>query len=277
MLGEEYLESLSRLKKQRDHLLESVRSELDSHDLDWFQGKFGPSGRALEEIAATQQEAWQKEAKRLSEGVFVWHQAGLGRRDLLADFDYWERIPIFELDEITLLSVGVEPHQAFKERLDPDKKSNRNKTSADDFIRRRYELVKRTFSPYERRASTYAKELFAWATSVNLDAHPGFLRMLDRIAQRVSGEAPQSNEISKDDGKDADKSPEGREIASMSKLLTAIAITEYGYDPQDRRSPIPREIQELADLLGLSVSQDTIRKYLKTGAKYLPKDWKPDS
>ena len=277
MLGDEYLESLQRLKKQRDHLFEKVWSELDSHDLEWFEGKFGPSGKALEELAARRQEAWQKEAKRLSEGVFVWHQAGLGRRDLIADFDYWERIPIFELDEITLLSVGVEPHQVFKERLDPENIRNRNKTSADNFVWRRYELVKRTFSPHNRRARTYARELAAWATSVNLDAHPKFLQMLGRIAQRISGEALKSDIDPKGESKGADKSPEGREISSMSKLLTAIAITEYGYDPDELRSPIPREIQEIADRLGLSVSQDTIRKYLRTGAKHLPKNWKPDS
>ncbi|SMC10381.1 hypothetical protein ROA7745_00188 [Roseovarius aestuarii] len=161
MLGEEYLESLHRIKTRRDHLLESVRSELDNHDLDWFQGRFGPSGRELEEIAATQQVAWQKEAKRLSEGIFVWHQAGLGRRYLIADFDYWERIPIFELEEITQLSVGVEPHKVFKERLDPENIGHKNKTSADNFIWRRHKLVKRTFSPHNRRARTFARDLAA--------------------------------------------------------------------------------------------------------------------
>ncbi len=105
----------------------------------------------------------------------------------------------------------------------------------------------------------------------------GFCECWTELHQRDSGETPQSNDIPKDDGKVSDKSLEGREIASMSKLLTAIAITEYGYDTQNRRSPIQREIQELADLLGLSVSQDTIRKYLRTGAKYLLRDWKPDS
>ncbi|MFG5382454.1 hypothetical protein [Yoonia sp. R2-816] len=69
---------------------------------------------------------------------------------------------------------------------------------------------------------------------------------------------------------------EGRELASLSKLLTAIAIHEYGYDPTQRRSPIPQAIQDTCDKLGLPMSADTIRKYLQIGAKHLPKDWKPD-
>ena len=121
------------------------------------------------------------------------------------------------------------------------------------------------------------RELAYWVKAVNLDAHTGFLDMLERAEQHTTGETTKSKDHQHDGSADLDKQPEGREITSMAKLLVAIAITEYGYETNDRRSPIPREIQELEDLLGLSVSQDTIRKYLRTGAKHLPKDWKPDN
>ncbi len=54
-----------------------------------------------------------------------------------------------------------------------------------------------------------------------------------------------------------------------------MAIDNYGYVPDARRGPIPKEIQDMMAALGLEISQDTIRKYLQIGAKHLPKDWKP--
>ena len=58
----------------------------------------------------------------------------------------------------------------------------------------------------------------------------------------------------------------------MAKLLTAIAIEEYGYKPNSRRSPIPGEIESICDRQGLPVSKETILKYLRLGTSHLLKD-----
>lgn len=62
----------------------------------------------------------------------------------------------------------------------------------------------------------------------------------------------------------------------MSKIIAAMAIREYGYDPSSKRGPIPREIEGIAAELGIDITHDTIRTYLQMGARYLPKDWKPN-
>lgn len=100
--------------------------------------------------------------------------------------------------------------------------------------------------------------------------------MLQKMEQRQK--EPQEAVAGEDDLQAfKDNTPlEGRELVSVSKLLTAIAIDAYGYDPAAKRGPIPTELQGISDKLGLGVSADTIRKYLQTGAKYLPKDWKAD-
>lgn len=54
-----------------------------------------------------------------------------------------------------------------------------------------------------------------------------------------------------------------------------MTIEYLGYRPGQARSPIPKEIAELAASMGLSLSTDTILKYLRIGAKFLPKDWVP--
>jgi hypothetical protein len=88
-------------------------------------------------------------------------------------------------------------------------------------------------------------------------------KVQDSVAGRAIGETPDQGRF------------ENREKTSLSKLLVAVAIDAYGYDPTARRSPIPNEIQNIAAALGLTVSTDTIRQYLQMGARHLPRDWKP--
>jgi hypothetical protein len=68
--------------------------------------------------------------------------------------------------------------------------------------------------------------------------------------------------------------PDKREIDKIAQLFTAIAIDAYGFRPDQKRSPIPKEITDIAARLGLSVTADTVRKYLKRGASFLPPDWR---
>ena len=227
----------------------------------------------MDEETQKTQNIWVRAARNLTERILPWYAAGLGRKGLMADYDYWAKSPFFELHEITLLSLGLEPVESFVEALNP--KPSQEDNPAKSFALRRHGLIDRTFNKGALGSKTKPAALAERVNAVDLDVHPGFARMLKNLTgftqiERMSSDAP----VIKSDPND--KSPEPREIASMAKLLTAIAISEFGYDPTDKRSPIPREIQDLADLEGSSVSQDTIRKYLQTGAKYLPNGWKPN-
>lgn len=271
-LGDGYLDTLAKLRGQRDHLFRSVKSWLNEFDESSLRDSFLPTGKATEHVEVQKQAAWTKEAKSFHEGLLEWYQAGLGRPDLLADFDYWTRMAKYNLIEVTLLTLGLEPTSFFRDRLDPTSYSRRQRSKADEFALRRFEMVRRQFAPHGQTGSVYPKNLIQWVRSIQLDCHPAFIRMLDVVDARENG---QVDPIPAVDGKIEDameRAPEGREMASMAKLLTAIAMEEYGYDPTRRRSPIPREIEGIADRLGLPVSQDTIRKYLQMGAKFLPKD-----
>ena len=66
-----------------------------------------------------------------------------------------------------------------------------------------------------------------------------------------------------------------REFDMIARLFTAMAIREYGYRPDQAKSPIPKEIVDTFAALGLEVSTDTVRKYLKIGTGLLPKGWVP--
>lgn len=57
------------------------------------------------------------------------------------------------------------------------------------------------------------------------------------------------------------------EKKSLLKMIFAMAVDCYGYDPQDKRSPISTDISAAAAKADVSITDDTIRKWLKEGAR----------
>ena len=63
---------------------------------------------------------------------------------------------------------------------------------------------------------------------------------------------------------------------TLLKLVIGMAVRGYGYDPSAARSPIPAEVSRELAALGLSMDDDTARKYLKeAAATVLPATIKP--
>lgn len=60
-----------------------------------------------------------------------------------------------------------------------------------------------------------------------------------------------------------------KEKDSLLKIIIGMAKVAYGYDQNEKRSPIPREIVEAVESQGLSIDPDTVRKWLKEGAELL--------
>lgn len=61
-----------------------------------------------------------------------------------------------------------------------------------------------------------------------------------------------------------------RERDTLLKLFIGMAVEQYAYDPKPSRSPVAAQIAGDVASTGLSVDEDTIRKYLKLGAELLP-------
>jgi hypothetical protein len=69
-----------------------------------------------------------------------------------------------------------------------------------------------------------------------------------------------------------DKNLGTRERNTMLKLIIGMAVDGYKYDPNVLRSPIVPEIANALQLLGIGLDEVTIRKYLKEGKEFLPRD-----
>lgn len=84
----------------------------------------------------------------------------------------------------------------------------------------------------------------------------------NELAELKSGGAPVATKAAKPFG--------GRERESLLKLVIGMAIKGYTYDPKAGRSVTPREIASDLEQLGLSLDEDTIRKYLNEAKELLP-------
>lgn len=66
--------------------------------------------------------------------------------------------------------------------------------------------------------------------------------------------------------------PNQKSITSLKKIIIGMAIGGYGYNPQEKRSEIPRQIVEDIERSGLSIDVDTVRKWLRESAEILPRN-----
>ncbi len=70
----------------------------------------------------------------------------------------------------------------------------------------------------------------------------------------------------------APKEIHARVRESLLKLIIGMAIGGYGYDPKVSRSPTAKDIASDLELHGVSLDEDTVRKYLAEAKELLPGD-----
>ena len=196
-----------------------------------------------------------------------WHAGGFGHPDHAADFGYWTKMPQFDLGELTCLSVGICPTEFSTTKLyELSLSKERHKFSAEiKYLVLRFELFKRNFDPYERNAATSPDKFIEWVDQFQEDVHPDFLRPLRafQLKQDMATDAPTIGKLDK------------REVDTIAQLFTALAIDYLGYKPRQPRSPIPKEIANLAASMGMTVTDETVRKYLRNGERFIAHDWVP--
>ncbi len=72
------------------------------------------------------------------------------------------------------------------------------------------------------------------------------------------------------------KTESTRKTENLLRALTAIAIDDYGYDPESLKSNAPQDIANAMSNQGVSFDVKTIRNWLKEGAALLPSKRKED-
>ena len=253
----------------------SIIAELSAYSVEDLASGFSDSGEPTTDHLKSWAKTHRQELSQKYDRTRLWYLAPFSDEGQLADFDYWSRMAYLSLDEALWLSAGLQPLEQFQNALSRYDPKRQGADQVAVFLTARRELFRREFEPYGGSRTHRPKTILDWVNRVDLPVHPGFARMLSGMVKRSA--AAGDPEVEAPNGKpNGEGKFDAREKTSLAKLLVAIVITEYGYDPSDRRSPIPKEIEGITARLGLEVSQDTIRKFLQLGANHLPEGWKPN-
>lgn len=116
-------------------------------------------------------------------------------------------------------------------------------------------------------------------TSIEGDGDAAILRLADFAAWAIGKNWTLPSEFPQPDAASYPLAPEGLKIGgsedkplstvernTLLKLVIGMAIKGYGYDPQAKRSDIPKSIETDLVQLGIAITDDTVRKWLNEAA-----------
>lgn len=165
-----------------------------------------------------------------------------------ADFGHWAKMSYWTLDECVALSLGKDPKTV-------------NWPVIQSFERASHLASVKEHAESIKKSRQYQKELAErWCAHVD-----GRDSLIEQLQNRIS-------QLESIQPADKEKTLGARERDSLVKLVIGMAIGGYGYDPESRRNSSTSEIAGDLHQNGLSLDEDTIRKYLAEGKELLPRD-----
>lgn len=171
------------------------------------------------------------------------------------DYEHWARMPFWTLSEAVYLSVNLvpdcdydEPPENFDKRLSPVLIEFRKLNELIDRARRSGELEK----------STRPIDFLKWAQAKQIDLP----KELEQRVRDIAGMKQPSN--------DTEKALSTKERDSLLKLVIGLAVGGYSYNPKEKRSEAVPDIVGDFERLGIALSADTVRKWLRQAAEFLP-------
>jgi hypothetical protein len=215
-----------------------------------------------------------------------------------ADFVHWSKMAHWTLDEAVALSFGKAPEVVNWEQV---RKYLQLSPFAVEYMRRR-EIAVRAASWKQLYDPVLPTIFLAWAKRIEIEVPAALVEAVakrDRIAdwksmydelvatyeerEKVWQDALETREglttslqlrITELEAQRVNESPEKslgtRERDTLLKIVIGMAREGYKYDPKSSRSNIPQEIADDLAKHGIPLDVDTVRKWLRQAAEFLP-------
>lgn len=209
-----------------------------------------------------------------------------------ADYEHWCKLSFWSMEEAIALSIGKDPH---KVNLDSVNEYKNYFPFAKDYMNR-YELLKRA----EVIKAIYRKptpmNFIKWADSVEI-SYPAELReyvekyhkdndidykaKTEELAQeleqlkkekRLLCEAADNMREKLTELQNTDKPLDARERTSLLTMIAGMATGGYGHNFNATRSDTAKQIETDIITLGLSLTDDTIRRWLQEAGELIDQD-----
>lgn len=203
------------------------------------------------------------------------------------DYDFWCKADHWSHEEFIGLIVGRQPKRIItmlEYRLTP-------KTDCGQRVQQLKTLLVRARDKRFIDWDASPRSLIAWAKTKQIELPEHLLNTAEKYGLMLEEEEVQSSRRASADFTNvfrmkpdqpvptpiASSSTATKEKESLLKMVIGMAVEGYAYDPDKRRNPTAKEVSDDLAKNGISLDEDTIRKYLKAGAELLPGDVKPNS
>lgn len=189
-----------------------------------------------------------------------------------ADFVHWSKAAHWTLDEAIGLSFGKEPDVVNWRKIEPLK----GKTDFAKAYAKRYDLAKRAKFCKQFNDAIPPVYFINWANDMDIELPQSLVDAVEKYAGRAINWRHEYIELKSryDEISKQPKEPT-RKLENLLQALTAIAIDDYGYNPDSAKSSAPTDIAAALAKFGQKVDPKTIRGWLREGSELLPQ--KPDS
>ncbi|MDP2804007.1 MAG: hypothetical protein Q8O26_19220 [Phreatobacter sp.] len=214
------------------------------------------------------------------------------RPDMFADAsvcDHWSKMPYWSDEEAAALLLERNPKLLNRKAI----RAEPRPSEIGNAFQRLRDLAFRALAAGEFTSGRSPSAILLWAkqkqiaipaslqASVDLHTQPvvDWKKAHDQKAielERVQAELDTSKAQLKaviTEQASANRSLLTRERTSVLKLILGMAIGGYGYAPTASRSPVAKDIAGDLHRLGLTLDEDTVRKYLEEAKGLLPSDW----
>jgi hypothetical protein len=182
-----------------------------------------------------------------------------------ADFEYWAKMPKWNIHEAALLSLGKDPNYFEYNQI-----RYWNPSDLSIEYKRIKELVERSL--YARCFGDspnmiLSKQVLPYKFSEW--AHTNQIAFPEELAQRIDF-YKEANRPKEEVTSPPVKDVKTRERETFLKIIIGMAVDCYGYDPSASRSTAIKDIQGALDRLGIQLSDDTIRQKLTEASEFFP-------
>lgn len=191
----------------------------------------------------------------------LWFSAGFGTVENQADFQYWANINSYSESEALCLTLGFEPLTFDRNLFVQAAKSGKRNKVIVNFLHERALRLRRKFNPFGLEDYRIeAGELLDWIVETDTQVSSDFLTYL----------------INREEKKNIVKSLDPREKTSLLQIIFVMAMDCYKFDPDTKRIPMAKEIEQRAASNGITLSRETIRKHLESCKEFYNGEWKSD-
>lgn len=175
------------------------------------------------------------------------------------DYKFWARKTYWHPVETVIISLGLKPTNKLLELSDVlDSDSYRACKLLTEYFERLELLIAANRSGRLTEDST-PPEILEWFEKQEFSMPEGFVDATRRFQYDEIETQTQPSEDSLSD----------RERETLLKIVAAMSIKGYRFNPEAARNPATKDIQDDLELLGIGLDQKTILKWLRESAKLI--------